>query len=152
MTSPTPREGAARPEEEIAQELLSLHEATTGGEWQDYFTDRGRQHIVSHTEEGTLKLFSAMKDSGPVDAGFACWARNFGPELAQAYLDALEEIAELRAYRKAIGYVRSLYPESVFLPDSDSVDARSADMARRTCDNIEREAERMLEPHERKGA
>jgi hypothetical protein len=53
---------------------------------------------------------------------------------------ALEAAREReRAQDEAITYIRSLYPEDVFLPESDSEDAKLADMARRTCDNIRRE-------------
>lgn len=84
-------EAKSRDTEQAACELLRLSELATGGDWQDYLTETGRQHIVSHTEEDTLKLFSAMKDSGPADAGYVCWARNHAPTVARAYLELLEE-------------------------------------------------------------
>jgi hypothetical protein len=56
----------------------------------------------------------------------------------------IEEVERLRALDEAVSIVRVRYPESVFLPDSDSEDAKSADMARRTCDSIGTEAERLL--------
>ena len=45
--------------------------------------------------------------------------------------------------RNAIQIVRDLYPETVFLPNSKSPDAKAADMARLTCDNILREFRRL---------
>lgn len=36
----------------------------------------------------------------------------------------------------AIATVKGWYPEDVFLPDGNSIDAKCAAMARKTCDNI----------------
>jgi hypothetical protein len=54
------------------------------------------------------------------------------------------EVGWLRALDEAVGIVRARYPESVCLPDSDSEDAKSADMDRRTCDSISTEAEKIM--------
>lgn len=54
---------------------------------------------------------------------------------------AREAREERDAWKRAVKDTRAAYPESVFLPDSDSVDARSAGWARKVCDNIERRAE-----------
>ena len=40
---------------------------------------------------------------------------------------------------EAINNVRSHYPEKVFPPDGESIECKSAFMARLTCDNIQRE-------------
>jgi hypothetical protein len=56
-------------------------------------------------------------------------------------LSRLSELeGEVRRLRGAIATVRSWYPEDVFLPDSNSLDAKCARMARLTCDNILSEA------------
>lgn len=58
--------------------------------------------------------------------------------------DALEEQVEhLKAYQTAVTRVKAAYPESVFRPDSDSVDAESARWARRVCENIRSEAKQI---------
>lgn len=52
----------------------------------------------------------------------------------------------------AIASVRAHYPESVFPPDGESLDCKSAFMARVTCDNILRELdERLDEEKEKEG-
>ena len=56
----------------------------------------------------------------------------------------IEEVERPRALDEAVIIVRARYPESVCLPDSDSEDAKSTDMARRTCDSIRTEAESIL--------
>ncbi len=51
---------------------------------------------------------------------------------------ALAEMV-VEAWEHAIKSVRGYYPESIFPPDSDSVDAQSGTFARLVCDNIVRE-------------
>jgi len=52
----------------------------------------------------------------------------------------------------AIASVRARYPESVFPPDGEALDCKSAYMARLTCDNVLRELnERLAEEKELEG-
>ena len=67
--------------------------------------------------------------------------RDWGPHLdtIEALCDALEEKERLvQAWEGAVRRVRSTYPESVFRPGPPyrTIDAQSADWARRVCDNI----------------
>jgi len=50
----------------------------------------------------------------------------------------------LERWPEAIAWVRDHYPEDVFLPGSDSLDAKGARMARLTCDNIVRHFEEVV--------
>lgn len=50
-----------------------------------------------------------------------------------------EREAELERCLQVIATVRSRYAEDIFLPDSDSMDARSARLARLVCDVIRHE-------------
>lgn len=76
----------------------------------------------------------------------------YGARSRRAADDVLRLIREVRAsrereraYREAIKIVRAAYPESVFPPDSESMDAKSAAWARMVCDNIEMTAEQYME-------
>lgn len=57
------------------------------------------------------------------------------------------EVERLRVYPEAVKQIRACYPESVFLPNSRSLDAKSAWWARKVCDNIVNKADELR--HER---
>lgn len=48
------------------------------------------------------------------------------------------------AYKQAVKQVLGYYPESAFPEDGESLDCKSASMARHTCNNIEQRAAEIL--------
>jgi hypothetical protein len=81
--------------------------------------DDGRcQYAIDHGAEGM----------GTCPIGQCCQPRR-DATAAPAQEPALEAIAKVRA----------MYPEDIFPEDGDSLDCKSARMARLTCDNIKRE-------------
>ena len=58
-------------------------------------------------------------------------ARAYNAEHQMILADKAAEMIQ-----EAIKEVRSWYPEDIFIPGGESLTAKSADMARKTCDNI----------------
>lgn len=56
-----------------------------------------------------------------------------------------ERTDQLAAFLSAISTVSGWYPESVFPEDGESIDSKSASMARITCENVKREFLRLIE-------
>lgn len=56
----------------------------------------------------------------------------------QAYRNGAEFAESLLKldFEAAVSEVKAWYPEDIFIPGGQSLDAKSADMARKTCDNI----------------
>lgn len=132
----------------LAQEVLRLDEGATKGPWLNCDGEDCGNPLCAgiYEKEGRGVLsFAVGEEQARRNAEATVYLRANAPTIARAYLELLEENRRLQAIEAAVDYVRSLYPEDVFPPDSDSIDAKSAKWARMVCDNIKREAEKIEE-------
>lgn len=58
--------------------------------------------------------------------------------------DVCKDAMAAHAYKQAVKQVLGYYPESAFPEDGESLDCKSASMARHTCNNIEKRAAEIL--------
>ncbi|WP_395119685.1 hypothetical protein ACFCQI_01845 [Rhodanobacter sp. FW102-FHT14D06] len=89
-----------------------------------------------------LRTYVAREDDGTVLPGVAYHPATQGEDYLARSLD--HDTLCANALMQAIGEVRGYYPESVFPESGNSLDCKSASMARQTCDNITNRASELM--------
>lgn len=82
------------------------------------------------------------EDDGKVLPGVAYHPATQGEDYLVRSLE--HDTLAAHALLQAVGEVRGYYPESAFPESGDSLDCKSASMARNTCNNIEQRAAEIL--------